>query len=132
MPNWNDSLQLNLSNESFSHKFSSGAAGCGCGHSKKPKRSHPGRASVRPKTENRIMKLYPEGINNITNSNGKFAIVLHRHHDGTLSYRDPKGRWSRRVTEVPASIIRGLDRQTRVELWRRDFQIERSWAEANA
>jgi hypothetical protein len=76
-------------------------------------------------------------MNKVTNrqvlrlaENGKSPVVFHR--NGTVSYRDDEGRWTRHLAVVPPSIIMKLDRDTRARLWYRNFKVERAWAEANA
>jgi hypothetical protein len=64
--------------------------------------------------------------------NGKTSVALHFHRNGTLSFKDAEGKWTRYLAEVPPHLINKLDRRTRLRLWVRDFKVERAWAEANA
>jgi hypothetical protein len=64
--------------------------------------------------------------------NGKSPVKAQFHRDGTISFRDEEGRWTHHATRVSPRIIMKLDRYTRARLWYRNFQLERSWAEAHA
>jgi hypothetical protein len=64
--------------------------------------------------------------------NGKSPVTVIFHHNGTVSFKDAEGRWTRHLAVVPPSIIMKLERYTRARLWYRNFKVERAWAEANA
>jgi hypothetical protein len=78
------------------------------------------------------MKPENNHTHNPTCPNGKSSVAFHFHRNGTVSFKDGEGRWTRYLAEVPPRIIVQLDRRTRARLWYRNFKVERAWAEANS
>jgi hypothetical protein len=78
------------------------------------------------------MKTESNHTNNPTSPNGKSSVAFHFHRNGTVSFKDGEGRWTRYLAEVPPRIIMQLPRDIRARLWYRNFKVERAWAEAHA